>query len=359
MKSTVKKLPNSQVELSFTLDPKQLEEQREIAFNKLAEQVKVPGFRPGRAPRRMIEERMNPTAAMQQALDVVLNQEYQEAIKEHELVPVAQPEVDIESMDITKPITVKATVQVRPEAKVGDYSKIKAKKEAPSVSDEKLDETMKTIFERSTQNKPGEREKGEGEHEAGGLVGSDGQPLKTDQPEAQMDDEWAKTLGARSLEDLRAQVKQDLEGQSEYETQTKWQEEVFDALINMTKTEVPEAFIEDELSRMRANYQTQLQSLGITLDDYLKQAGKSQSEMEEQWRPQAEKQATLEIALAEVAKRENIDVDEAEVEAELAKVDEKTRAQFQSPQQRYYLTYSLWRQKVMKHILDTVEKNQK
>ena len=113
MKSSLKKLPQSQVELSFSLDPVKLEEQREIAFKKLASQVKVPGFRPGKAPRRMIEEHMNPSAPMQQALDVILNEAYQEALKEHDLTPVAQPEVNIESLDLTKPISVKATGKPR------------------------------------------------------------------------------------------------------------------------------------------------------------------------------------------------------------------------------------------------------
>lgn len=354
MKSTLKKLPQSQVELSFKLDVDELEKQREVAFKELASQVKVPGFRPGRAPRRMIEEHMNPSAPMQQALDVVLNQAYQEALKEHGLTPVSQPEVNIESLDLTKPIDVKATVQVRPEAKVGDYTKIKARKQAAAVDDAKVDETLKTIFERSTQGT-----KEDGEHEKGELVGADGKPLSTPKSDLAMDDAWAKTLGAKDLEGLRQMVKSDLEGQAEYEAQSKWQEAVLDELIAMTKTELPQVFVDDEISRMRSHYQQQLQGLGVSMEDYLKQAGKTQSEMEDQWRPQAEKQATMEIALAEIAKREDIQVEESEVEAELAKVDEQTRAQFQDPQQRYYLTYSLWRQKVLKHILNTLEQKQK
>ncbi len=353
MKSSLKKLPQSQVELTFQLDPKELEKEREVAFKKLATQVKVPGFRAGKAPRRMIEEHMNPSAPMQQALDVVLNQAYQEALKEHELTPVAQPEVNLESLDLAKPIEAKAVVQIRPQAKVGDYTKIKAKKEVIKIDENKVDETLKTIFERSTE------QKGEGSHEKGQLVGADGQPLTKGKPEAQMDDAWAKTLGAKDLTGLRQMVKGDLEGQAEYEAQNKWQEAVLDELIAMTKTELPPAFVEDEISRMRSHYQQQLQGVGITMDDYLKQAGKTQAGLEEQWRPQAEKQATMEIALAEIAKQEDIQVEESEVEAELAKVDDKTRAQFQDPQQRYYLTYSLWRQKVLKHILNTLDKGKK
>lgn len=354
MESKIKKLPKSQIELSFSLDPQALEKERAKAVERLGKNVKVPGFRPGKAPKHMVEERIDPSVAMQQALDVVLNNAYQEALKEHDIVPVAQPQVDIESIDLSKPIPVKAVVQVRPEAKVGDYKKIKAKKEAAVVDDAKLDETMKTIFERSTEAK-----KGEGEHQKGGLVDANGQPLSQDKADAQMDDEWATSLGAKDLEDLRAKVKADLEGQAEYEAQNKWQEEVISQLIEMTKTELPDAFIEDELSRMRAHYQQQLQSMGIGMDDYLKQAGKTQEELENQWRPQAEKQATLEVALGEIAKNEDIQVTDEEVDEELSKVDERTQAQFKDPQQRYYLTYSLWRQKVLKHVLDAVEESNK
>ena len=350
MNSKLKKLPQSQVELTFTLDPEQLEKQREIAINKLISQVKVPGFRPGKAPRKLAEENINPSAAMQQALDVVLNQAYQEALKEHDITPIAQPKVDIESTDLTKPIEVKAVTQVRPEAKIGDYRKIKVKKESTEVTEEKLNETLQTIFERSTAEK-----KGEGEHEKGALVDANGQPLSQDKPEAQMDDEWAKTLGAKDLEDLKQMVRKDLESQAESEAQNKWQDAVLEEVIGMTKVDLPEAFIEDEIARMRSHYQQQLEGLGITMDAYLKQSSKTQAEMEEQWRPQAEKQATLEVALAEIAKQENIQVEESDVEAELANVDERTRTRFQDPQQRYYLTYTIWRQKILKHILETLE----
>ncbi len=365
MSSTIKKLPKSQVEISFSLDPAKLEAEREVAFSKLADQVKVPGFRPGRAPRKMIEERINPSAAMQQALDVVMNLAYQAALKEHDIVPVAQPEVNIESVDYSKPIAVTAIVQIRPEAEVGDYSKIKATKNVAEVTEDKLNDTMKTIFERSTSapQQPGHTHEHDHDHDhthqdQDVLVGADGKPLSSKaKPDMQMDDDWAKTLGAKNLEDLRNQVKADLESAEKYEAENKWQDEVMQALIDMTKVELPEAFVEDELSRMRANYQQQLSSLGITMEDYLKQAGKDQAEMEAQWRPQAEKQAILEVALAEVAKKQDIQIEESEVEAELAKVDAQTQARFADPQQRYYLTYSLWRQKVLQHILDAVNKS--
>ena len=376
MKPSLKKLPKSQVELTFDLDTEKLEKERQIAFEKIASQVKVPGFRPGRAPRKLLEERVNPTAPLQQALDVVLNERYQELLKEFDLVPVSQPQVNIESVDLSKPIKVELTVQVRPEAKVGDYKKIKAERKVEPVTDEKVEDTLQTVFERSTAQ-PGHDEhipdhhdhEGHDHHHpvdprqvpsgqgSEGLVDAQGNPLTSnDKPTSAMDDEWAKKLGAKDLADLKAQIHKDLEQFSESEADQEFQDKVLEELIKMTKVELPDAFIEDELSRMRAHYQQQLAGLGITMDQYLQQAGKTQEQMDEQWKPQAIKQATLEVALAEIAKQEKIDIDPAEVDAELAKVDEKTRAQFNDPQQRYFLTYSLWRQKVLNHVLEAVRK---
>jgi trigger factor len=352
MATTVKTLPHSQVELHFTLDPVKLEVAREAAFTKLSQQVKVPGFRPGKAPRKLLEEHMNPSAPMQQALDEVLNQAFQEAIREQNIVPLVQPEINISSVDLTKPIDVVATIQVRPEVEVGDWQKIKVAKEATSVDEAKVEETLKTVFERSTAeaaNQPKE----------GGLVDAQGNPLTKASPadEPAMDDAWARKLGAKDLADLRSQIKTDLETHAEYEAESAWQDKVLEQIIAMTKVDLPPAFVDDELNRMRSQFEQQLASLQVSMDQYLQQSGKTREEIEEQWKPQAVKQATMEVALAEIAHQSKIQATDEEVEAELAKADSQVRAQFADPEQRYYLTYSLWRQKVLKYVLSTVAEN--
>lgn len=343
MSSTVKNLPHSQLELTFSLDPVKLEVAREAAVTKLAQNIKVPGFRPGKAPKKLLEEHMNPTAAMQTALDEVLNEAYAEALKEHSIVPVVQPQVNISSTDLTKPIEVVATIQIRPHVTIGDWQKIAIAKDKEAVDDKKVEETLSSIFERSTA---------EGQA-TGGLVDASGASLT--KPE--MDDAWAQKLGAKSLEDLRSQVRLDLVSHAEYEAESKWQDKVMEQLISMTKADLPPAFVEDELSRMRNQFEQQLASVNMTMKQYAEQSGKSVEEIEDQWKPQAEKQALMEVALAEIAHQQKIEASEAEVEAELAKAEPKIRAQFADPQQRYYLTYSLWRQKVLRYILETVADN--
>jgi FKBP-type peptidyl-prolyl cis-trans isomerase (trigger factor) len=122
--------------------------------------------------------------------------------------------------------------------------------------------------------------------------------------------------------------------------------------------DLPQSFIDDELNRMRGQFEQQLASLNVNIDQYLQQSGKTMEQLEEQWKPQAVKQATMEAALAEIANHTGVNVSDDEVEQELAKADSRVRAQFSDPQQRYFLMYALWRQKVLRHILDTVASNE-
>jgi trigger factor len=358
MKSQLKKLPKSQVELTFTVDADTLTQARESAYRRLSPQVKVPGFRPGKAPRTMIEQYLNPTTLMQQALDEALNQSYQEVIKEHEILPVGQPQVNLDQVEWGKPLQVKAIVPVRPEVKLGNYKKIKVKKETPAVDEQQVDEMLQTIFERSQQQK--KKSEVSQRAQAGALVDKDGQPMTATQQEpvkadAEMDDAWAKSLGANDLAELRAQVRTDLEAQEKYQSEQKWQEAVIDEFIGQTKAELPDVFISDELRRMRDQFNQQLASVGISLEQYLSQSGKTDQDLDDQWRPQAEKQAMLEAAMVELASQENLKVDDEEVDAELAKVDDKTRAQFADADKRFYLNYTLWRQKVLRKLFEYAE----
>jgi trigger factor len=354
MNSSLKRLPKSEVELRFALDADKLTHAQQEAFNKIASQIKIPGFRPGKAPKNILAQQVNPNTVIQQALDVVLNETYQNVVKEHELVPVAQPEVHIDTIEADKPVQVTAKVAVRPDVELGDYKNIRIDKELINVTDEKLNETLGTIFERSNAPKPGANKKSTAPEEQE-TQPHDGALVAT----AEMDDAWAKKLGAKDLADLKAQVRRDMESQAQYDADTKWQEKIMEELISSTKVDLPEVFIQDELKRMQEQFHQQLQGVSMSMDQYVAQAGKSIEEMHEQWRPQAEKQATLEVSLAELANRENIKVDDVEVDEELAKTDSKTRAKFSDPEQRYFLHYTLWRQKVMKTLLAMVEAHAK
>ena len=132
---------------------------------------------------------------------------------------------------------------------------------------------------------------------------------------------------------------------------------MLEKVIDLTKTDLPQAFIDDELGRMRSQFEQQLASLQVNMDQYLKQSGKTQEELEKQWEPQAIKQAVMEVALAQIAHEEKIDVSDEEVEEELGRAEPSVRSQFADPRQRQYLAYSLWRQKVLKFILETVGQN--
>ena len=121
MKSTVEKLVNNQVVLEVEVSPEQVEAAIDRASRRLAQQVRIPGYRPGRAPRAIIEMRLGREALFQEALDDLIPEAYTRALKENDLVPIDSPELDILDMEDGKPLRFKATVVVKPEATLGEY----------------------------------------------------------------------------------------------------------------------------------------------------------------------------------------------------------------------------------------------
>ena len=107
MKSTVEKLGNNQVVLEVEVSPEQVEAAIDKASRRLAQQVRIPGFRPGRAPRAIIEMRLGREALFQEALDDLIPEAYTRALKENDLVPIDAPELDILDMEDGKPLRLR------------------------------------------------------------------------------------------------------------------------------------------------------------------------------------------------------------------------------------------------------------
>jgi trigger factor len=121
MQTTNTPLPKSRLQLEFELPPERLSRAIDQAVGRLSRQTRVPGFRPGKAPRVMLERVLGPGAILDDAIEQLVDDAYREAIREQELVPLASPEVEITQGEEGKPLIFKAVLQVRPEVTLGDY----------------------------------------------------------------------------------------------------------------------------------------------------------------------------------------------------------------------------------------------
>jgi trigger factor len=137
MQTTNTPLPKSRLQLEFELPPDRLSRAITQAVGRLGRQTRVPGFRPGKAPRVMLERVLGPTAILDDAVDALVEEAFREAMREQDLLPLASPEVEITQSEEGKPLVFKAIVQVRPEVTLGDYDHFGFKPEI-----EPVDETM-------------------------------------------------------------------------------------------------------------------------------------------------------------------------------------------------------------------------
>ena len=145
MKVTVEQAPDSEAVLSVELEWEELEKASERAYKKLAQQYNVPGFRKGKAPRSMIERMVGKDAVYQEGLEELVDQSYKQAVKEHNLQPIARPTVDAPPIEYGQPYTFTARVPVLSPVTLGDYQAIRVEQPAITVSDEEIDGVVERI----------------------------------------------------------------------------------------------------------------------------------------------------------------------------------------------------------------------
>ncbi|WP_077308294.1 trigger factor [Terribacillus halophilus] len=131
--------------LTITLSPEELDNALDQAFKKVVKTVQVPGFRKGRVPRKMFEQRFGVESLYQDAIDIVLPQAYMNAVEETGIEPVAQPDVDLEQIEQGKELIFKATVAIKPEVELGDYKGLEVEAEDTAVSDEDVEKEIDTL----------------------------------------------------------------------------------------------------------------------------------------------------------------------------------------------------------------------
>ncbi len=137
-------------------------------------------------------------------------------------------------------------------------------------------------------------------------------------------------------------VKKDLEGNATYNNELDYEEAILQEVEKITTVELPDILIQDELNRMLVSLQRRVADMGLLLEDYLKSQNKTLDQIKLEWKPQAEKNVRMELGLAEIARMENVNISDAELQAEIDKIqDLKVKAQFNSQEPRLHLRHAL------------------
>jgi trigger factor len=143
----VEHLPQSQVQLQIEIDPEMLGQAYDKAFQRLAGRYRVPGFRPGKAPRAVLERALGAETLLSEAADICMNDAYAQAIKENDLQPIGYPDVQspkTEEIAPGKPLSFTATVYVRPQVQLGDYRALRIPLVVPTIGMEQVDQVLES-----------------------------------------------------------------------------------------------------------------------------------------------------------------------------------------------------------------------
>ncbi len=380
------KIEASKVELHFSVEQSVFEAAIERAYKKEVGKINIPGFRKGKAPRAMIEKMYGKGFFYDTALNDILPDAYEAAVKESGIDPVSQPEIDVLSID-DNGVVFTAKVYVKPEVKIEGYFGIEVTKEVAPVTDEEINSELELVRERNSReidanDRPAELgdtavidfegfvdgvafEGGKGEDYALKLGSGQFIPGFEEQIVGhsvdeefdvnvtfpaeyhaedlagkasvfkiklhaltkvelpELDDEFAKDVSEfDTLDEYKADLKAKIEARHETTAQNAVDGQLMDTLIEKLEAEIPEAMYESEAENFVRDYDNQLRMQGLDLKTYFQYTGMTLETLRAQFRPQAEKQVKARLALEKIAELENLVASEDDINAEYARIAE-------------------------------------
>lgn len=153
MQVTTERIDKKQVELTIEVDEKTFEEGLQHAYKKIVKQINIPGFRKGKVPRKIVEQRFGTEVLFEDAVDYVLPKAYMEALNnlDDDIVPVSKPEIDIVQLEVNKPFIFKAKVEIKPEVELGEYKGLELEKIDTVVSKDDVNQELENLRQRHAQ----------------------------------------------------------------------------------------------------------------------------------------------------------------------------------------------------------------
>lgn len=329
----ISKHPKALVEVEITVPWADLEPKWNETLNKLAGDLELPGFRKGAAPLPMVEQNLG-TKLQDEVLKEAMPFFLIEALKGSDIVPIDYPKYSLISFVKGQEFKYRASVTNRPTITIGNYKVIKVVRPVlKAVSEEEVQKVIDDLYKRWKLRNPAPQS-----NQSGSISFQQPTNGQTQGP----DDIFAKAMGAVDLNDLRAKISKDLEDHAKLNNELDFEEAILQEVEKITQVELPDILIADELNRMLVSLQRRVADMGLLMDDYLKGQGKTLEQLKMEWRPQAEKNVRMELGLSEIARMENVQITDQELQAEIDKIqDARVKQQFEAQEPRLHLRHAL------------------
>jgi trigger factor len=410
--------------LEIDVPPTEVDRHFATAYRHVAERTRVPGFRPGKAPRHVIDRFVGRASVLAEAMEHLVSASYDAALDQTDIVPIDQPKVDLDPATLSEgsAVSFTATVSVRPEVQLGSYTDYPFSLEIPDVTDDQVEQVITELREQQGSLRPVDErgvEKGDvvavkfagtidGEPFEGGsadrlplIVGEDRMipgwednlvGMRIDEEKGfeitfpddyrveelrgkrahfdvtlldlrerilpEPDDEFARSVGeVQTMDELRAEIRDALGKRAEAEGRHAYADRIIDFASTNATVELPEVMVANEIEIMRDELRSRLAQQRIGMEQYLELAKQSPEELATELREPAQRRVKTLLVLSSIAEKEGVDVEDAEIDAELAEQlgpqpDPKLAAYWASRSGRSYLRMTMRNRKLVDTLIE-------
>lgn len=379
MKSTVETLDDNRVKLSVEVDEETFDVAVDAAFKRIAKEVRMPGFRPGKAPRRLLEAQFGSAVGREEALREAMPEYYAQAVIDHDVDVVAPPEIEITGGQEDGPVQFDAVVEIRPSVSAAGYDGLRVEIPNPVASDEEIDEQIDNLRRNFAELCAVERaaadedhvtidiEATHGDEPVPGLTTTDYDYLlgsgavvpeidenlrgasagdeiefSADHPDPEeeeplqfsitvkevkeavlpdLDDEFAKANSEfETVEDLRADMADRMNTMRIQQANMAVQQNTAEALAALVTDEIPESMIENEINARIQDLVQRLQQQGMDVGAYLEAVGQTAETLAAEFREPAEQAVKVDLALRSVADLQGLVPDDDRIDEVIAEM---------------------------------------
>jgi trigger factor len=381
MNVTATPVAKSSIRLEVELPPDRLDRAVDDAVRRLSRRTRVAGFRPGKAPRAVLERVLGAATIMDEAVEHLVSDAYREAILERDILPLSQPDVEVVQAEPGKPVIFKATVPIRPEVTLGDYRNFNFRPEIETIDDGKIDKVIEELRDQNATLVVAERAAIKGDYAVIGYRGTkDGEPFEGGSTERMplilgeerlipgfedhvmglragestefditfpveyaeptlagqtahfavdlrelrekvlpdADDEFAQSMGDYpTLDALRGDVAARLRRNALDKARHEFSDRIVDYAIANATLELPDILIDQEVEVMHDELRSTLARQGIEEQAYLKVTNQTEADLHAEFRPRAEGRVKALMVVSRIADELGIVVPEADVQAEI------------------------------------------
>ncbi|MDT0331822.1 trigger factor [Nocardiopsis lambiniae] len=373
MKTVVEELSPTRVKLTVEVPFEELDHAFDVTYKSLAKQVRIKGFRPGKAPARLIDRYVGRGAVISEAVNHAVPELYNEAIQKEEIFALGQPDVEVTKLEDNDELAFTAEVDVRPKFEVADYKGIEVTVDNAEVTEEQIDEQLGFLRERFSTLAGAERPVEDGDHvsidlsasidgeklddvavtgysyevgtntmlegldetlrgmESGGeatfsttLVGGEHEGREADvtvtvhsvkvKELPELDDEFAQLASEfDTIGELREDVRKRMTEVRRIQQISSARDKALEKLIESIELPLPDAVVDEEIQRRRESLEQQLAQSGLTKEAYLESQEKTEEEFDEELTTGARSAVKAGFILDQLAIQEDLSADQGEL----------------------------------------------